>query len=48
MGLDFEECLVMSTAVAVARCEVDKPWMLSLERIAELENELKSEVERIE
>ena len=48
MGLDFEECLVKSTAVAVARCEVDKPWMLSLERIAELENELKSEVERIE
>ena len=48
MGLDFEECLVKSTAVAVARCEVDKPWMLSLERIAELENELKSEVERLE
>ena len=41
MGLDFEECLVKSTAVAVARCEVEKPWMLSLERIAELEAELK-------
>lgn len=48
MGLDFEECLVKSTAVAVARCEVEKPWMLSLERIAELEAELKPEVERLE
>lgn len=48
MGLDFEECLVKSTAVAVARCEVEKPWMLSLGRIAELEAELKPEVERLE
>ena len=45
LGLPFEECIVKSTAVAVARCEVDKPWMLSLERIAELEEQIRPELE---
>lgn len=47
-ALDFEESLVKATAVAVARCEVDRPWNLSLERIAELEQELAPQVEKIE
>ena len=48
IGLDFEECLVKSTAVAVARCEVEKPWMLSLERVVELEETIRSGLERQE
>ncbi|WP_173378453.1 1-phosphofructokinase family hexose kinase [Fibrobacter succinogenes] len=48
MGLDFEECLVKATAVAVARCEVEKPWMLSLERVAELEEIIRPELEKQE
>jgi len=48
IGLDFEASLVKATSVAVARCEVDRPWNLSLERIAELEQELASQVEKIE
>ena len=47
-AMDFEESLVKATAVAVARCEVDRPWNLSLERIAELEQELAPQVEKIE
>ena len=47
-GLEFEESLVKATAVAVARCEVERPWNLRLERIEELEQELASQVERIE
>ena len=39
-GLEFEESLVKATAVAVARCEVERPWNLRLERIEELEQEL--------
>jgi len=48
LGLDFDECLVKSTAVAVARCEVDKPWTLSLERVAELEEIIRPELEKQE
>ena len=48
MGLSFEECLVKSTAVAVARCEVEKPWMLSLDRVAELEEIIRPELEKQE
>lgn len=48
LGLDFEECLVKSTATAAARCEVEKPWMLSLDRMAELESALRTQVEKIE
>ena len=48
MGLSFEECLVKATAVAVARCEVEKPWMLSLERVAELEETIRSGLEKQE
>ena len=47
-GLGFEECLVKSTAVAVARCEVDKPWNLDLSRVAELEAEFKDSIEKLE
>jgi fructose-1-phosphate kinase PfkB-like protein len=47
-GLGFEECLVKSTAVAVARCEVDKPWNLDLKRVAELEAEFKDSIEKLE
>lgn len=47
-GLGFEEALVKATAVAVARCEVERPWNLSLERVAELEAELQSQIEKLE
>ncbi|PWJ63702.1 MULTISPECIES: 1-phosphofructokinase family hexose kinase [unclassified Fibrobacter] len=47
-GLSFEECLVKATAVAVARCETDRPWNLKLERVAELETELAEAVEKLE
>lgn len=46
-GMDFEQCLVKATAVSVARCEVDRPWNLSLERVAELEAELLPNVEKL-
>ncbi|MCQ2062580.1 MAG: PfkB family carbohydrate kinase [Fibrobacter sp.] len=46
--MSFEDSLVKATAVAVARCEVERPWQLSLERVTELEESLKSQVERIE
>ena len=48
MGLSFEDSLVKATAVAVARCEVDKPWMLSLDRVAELEDLIRPELEKQE
>ena len=44
----FEESLVKATSVAVARCEVERPWNLRLERVAELEKELATQVEKIE
>ncbi len=47
-GMDFESCLVKATAVAVARCEVERPWNLSLERVAELEEALRSQVEKLD
>lgn len=47
-GLGFEECLVKATAVAAARCEVDRPWQLKLERVSEFEESLRSQVERVE
>lgn len=47
-SLGFEESLVKATAVAVARCEVERPWNLHLERVAELEKELATQVEKIE
>ena len=47
-GLSFESCLAKATAVASARCEVERPWNLSLDRVAEFENELATKVERLE
>ncbi len=47
-GLSFEECLVKATAVAVARCEVERPWNLKLARVDELEESLADAVERLE
>ena len=46
-GMDFEECLVKATAVAVARCEVDRPWNLNLARVAELEGLLAPTLEKL-
>ena len=46
-GMDFEECLVKATAVAVARCEVDRPWNLNLARVAELEGILAPTLEKL-
>lgn len=48
LGLSFEECLAKATAVSVARCEVDRPWNLKLERVPELETELCNAIERLE
>ena len=48
LGLSFESCLAKATAVACARCEVERPWNLSLDRVVELENELATKVERLE
>lgn len=47
LGLSFEECLVKATAVAVARCEVDRPWNLKLSHVSELEAELSPAVEKM-
>lgn len=47
-GKSFEECLVKATAVAVARCEVERPWNLKLERVDELEASLADAVEKLE
>ena len=47
-GLSFEESLVKATAVAVSRCEVDKPWDLDLARVSELEAEFKDAIEKLE
>ena len=47
-GLGFEDCLIKSTAVAVSRCEVDKPWDLDLARVSELESEFKDAIEKLE
>lgn len=48
MGLDFEQCLVKATSVAVARCEVERPWNLKLERVSELEAALADSIEKME
>jgi fructose-1-phosphate kinase PfkB-like protein len=47
-GMSFEECLIKATAVAVSRCEVDKPWDLDLARVSELEAEFKDAIEKLE
>lgn len=47
-GMTFEECLVKATAVAVSRCETDRPWNLKLDRVAELEASLSEAVEKLE
>jgi 1-phosphofructokinase len=47
-NLSFENCLAKATAVASARCEVERPWNLSMDRVAEFENELATKVERLE
>jgi 1-phosphofructokinase len=47
-NLSFESCLAKATAVASARCEVERPWNLSLDRVAELESDLSTKVERLE
>jgi 1-phosphofructokinase len=48
MGMEFEECLVKATAVATARCEVDRPCNLKVERVAELESALADGVEKMD
>lgn len=48
LGMPFEACLVMATAVAAARCEADRPWNLKLERVAEFETALAEAVEKLE
>ncbi|MCQ2054345.1 MAG: PfkB family carbohydrate kinase [Fibrobacter sp.] len=48
IGLGFEESLVKATAVAVARCEAERPWNLDLKRVASLETELLSKIEKLE
>lgn len=47
-GLSFEDCLVKATAVSVARCEVDRPWNLDLDRVKELEESLAPSIEKLE
>lgn len=47
-NLSFEERLVKATAVAVARCEVERPWNLKLDRVDELEESLSEAVEKLE
>ncbi|MCF0221134.1 MAG: carbohydrate kinase [Fibrobacter sp.] len=47
-GFSFEDCLKKATAVAAARCEVDRPWNLKLDRIGELESGLVETIERLE
>jgi 1-phosphofructokinase len=47
-GMEFEQCLVKATAVATARCEVDRPCNLKVERVAELETSLADAVEKLE
>ena len=48
-ALDYslEETICRATAVAVARCEVERPWNLKLDRVHQLEKELLSAIERI-
>jgi 1-phosphofructokinase len=48
MGLDFEQCLVKATAVASARCEVERPCNIKVERVAELEAAIADAVEKLE
>lgn len=47
LNLSFEQCLVEATAVAVARCEVNRPWNLQLDRITELESVILPTVEKL-
>ena len=47
-GMEFEQCLIKATAVATARCEVDRPCNLKVERVAELEASLADAVEKLE
>jgi hypothetical protein len=42
-----EERLSKAAAVAVARCEVERPWNLDLARVTALEAELLSSIEKI-
>lgn len=48
MGLDFEQCLIKATAVASARCEVERPCNIKVERVAELEAAIVNAVEKLE
>jgi sugar/nucleoside kinase (ribokinase family) len=47
LGLPVEERLSKAAAVAVARCEVERPWNLDLARVTALEAELLSSIEKI-
>ena len=47
-GASFEDCIVKATAVAVARCEVERPWNLVLERVKELQDTLSETLEKME
>ena len=40
LGLPINDCLAKATAVASARCEVDRPWSLDIGRVSALESEL--------
>lgn len=47
-GFSFEDRLKKATAVAAARCEVERPWNLKLDRVGELEMALADAIERLE
>ena len=45
LGLSVAERLAKATAVASARCEVDRPWNIDLGRVSSFESELLPQVE---
>lgn len=47
-GMEFDRCLIKATAVAAARCEVDRPWNLNMDRVQEFETALAENVEKME
>lgn len=47
LGLPLEECLIKATAVAAARCEVDRPWNLKLETVKEFEKQLAGTIAKV-
>ncbi|MFA6836213.1 MAG: PfkB family carbohydrate kinase [Fibrobacteraceae bacterium] len=47
LGLPVEDRLAKATAVASARCEVDRPWNIDLARVSAFESQLLSQVEKV-